>query len=114
MPANALAWVFWMVVIFLGIAPALGGFTTSTVPILALTLAIAGAIVGARDPTFRPGFSNKVILYLMGEASERRARAYRRSSIVHQRRSVPGGQRPHAKSQEGTICTRNAAEAPGE
>lgn len=48
MPANALAWAFGMVVIFLGIDLALGGgFATSTVPILALTLAIAGAIVGA-------------------------------------------------------------------
>lgn len=48
MPASALAWEFGMVVIFLGIDLALGGgFATSAVPILALTLAIAGAIVGA-------------------------------------------------------------------
>lgn len=47
-PANALAWACGMVVIFAGIDLALGGgFRPSVVPILALTLACAGALVGA-------------------------------------------------------------------
>ena len=47
-PANALAWGCGMVVIFAGIDLALGGdFSPGIVPILALTLACAGALVGA-------------------------------------------------------------------
>ena len=47
-PANALAWACGMVVIFAGIDLALGGgFSPGIVPILALTLACAGALVGA-------------------------------------------------------------------
>lgn len=47
-PANALAWGCGMVVIFAGIDLALdGGFSPGVVPILALTLACAGALVGA-------------------------------------------------------------------
>lgn len=48
MPANALAWACGMVAIFAGIDFALGGgFSSGTVPILILTLACSGAIVGA-------------------------------------------------------------------
>jgi hypothetical protein len=48
MPANALAWAFGMVVIFAGIDLAIsGGFGLLSVAILALTLACAGAVVGA-------------------------------------------------------------------
>ena len=48
MPANAFAWAFGMVVIFAGIDPAIsGGFGLRSVAILALTLACAGAVVGA-------------------------------------------------------------------
>lgn len=48
MPANALAWACGMVVIFAGIDLALGdGFSPSVVLSLALTLACAGALVGA-------------------------------------------------------------------
>jgi hypothetical protein len=48
MPANAFAWAFGMVVIFAGIDPAIsGGFGFRSVAILALTLACAGAVVGA-------------------------------------------------------------------
>ena len=48
MPANAMAWAFGMVVIFAGIDPAIGGgFGLLSVAILALTLACAGAVVGA-------------------------------------------------------------------
>jgi len=47
-PANALAWACGMVVIFAGIDLALGGgFGAGIMPILALTLACAGALVGA-------------------------------------------------------------------
>ena len=47
-PANALAWAFGMVVIFAGVdLAASGGFGPGTVPILAVTLACAGAMVGA-------------------------------------------------------------------
>jgi hypothetical protein len=48
MPANAFAWAFGMVVIFAGIDPAIsGGFGFLSVAIIALTLACAGAVVGA-------------------------------------------------------------------
>ena len=48
MPANALAWAFGMVVIFVGIDPAIGGgFGVRSVAILVITLACAGAVVGA-------------------------------------------------------------------
>jgi hypothetical protein len=48
MPANGFAWAFGMVVIFTGIDPAISsGFGFLTVAILALTLACAGAVVGA-------------------------------------------------------------------
>jgi hypothetical protein len=48
MPANALAWAAGMVVIFAGIDPAVsGGFDFLSVAIVALTLACAGAVVGA-------------------------------------------------------------------
>jgi hypothetical protein len=48
MPANALAWAFGMVIIFLGVDIALdSGSATSTVSYLAVTIAFAGAIVGA-------------------------------------------------------------------
>ncbi len=48
MPANAMAWAFGMVVIFAGIDSAIGGgFGLLSVVILALTLACAGAVVGA-------------------------------------------------------------------
>jgi hypothetical protein len=48
MPANALAWALGMVVIFVGIDPAFdGGFGVRSVAILAFTLALAGAVVGA-------------------------------------------------------------------
>jgi hypothetical protein len=48
MPANALAWAFGMVVIFAGVDPAMsGGFGVRSVAILVLTLALAGAVVGA-------------------------------------------------------------------
>jgi hypothetical protein len=48
MPANALAWACGMVVIFAGIDPAIsGGFGLLSVAILAITLACAGAVVGA-------------------------------------------------------------------
>ena len=48
MPANALAWAFGIVVIFTGIDPAIsGGFDLRSVAILGLTLACAGAVVGA-------------------------------------------------------------------
>ena len=48
MPANAFAWAFGMVVIFAGIDPAIsGGFGFLSVAILTLTLACAGAVVGA-------------------------------------------------------------------
>ena len=48
MPANALAWAFGMAVIFAGIDPAIsGGFGLLSVVILGLTLACAGAVVGA-------------------------------------------------------------------
>jgi hypothetical protein len=48
MPANALAWAFGMVVIFIGIDPAIGsGFGALAVAILVFTLALAGAVVGA-------------------------------------------------------------------
>jgi hypothetical protein len=48
MPANALAWAFGMVVIFAGIDPAIsGGFGLLSVAIRGLTLACAGAVVGA-------------------------------------------------------------------
>jgi hypothetical protein len=46
--ANALAWACGMVVIFAGIDLAMGGgLSPAVVPILALTLACAGALVGA-------------------------------------------------------------------
>jgi len=48
MPANALAWAFGMVVIFVGIDPAISsGFGPRSVVILGSTLALAGAVVGA-------------------------------------------------------------------
>jgi hypothetical protein len=48
MPANALAWAFGMVVIFVGIDPAIGGgLGLRSVAILGFTLACAGAVVGA-------------------------------------------------------------------
>ena len=48
MPANALAWAFGMAVIFASIDPAIsGGFGLLSVVILGLTLACAGAVVGA-------------------------------------------------------------------
>ena len=48
MPANGVAWAFGMVVIFTGIDPAIsGGFGFLSVAIVALTLACAGAVVGA-------------------------------------------------------------------
>src|SRR5215204_923571 len=48
MPANGVAWAFGMVVIFTGIDPAIsGGFGFISVAIVALTLACAGAVVGA-------------------------------------------------------------------
>ena len=48
MPANALAWAFGMVVIFVGIDPAFDdGFGVRSVAILVFTLALAGAVVGA-------------------------------------------------------------------
>jgi len=48
MPANALAWALGMVVIFVGIDPAIGdGFGPRSVVILVFTLALAGAVVGA-------------------------------------------------------------------
>jgi hypothetical protein len=47
MPANALAWAFGMVVIFVGIDPAIGGgFGPFSVAILVFTLALTGAVVG--------------------------------------------------------------------
>jgi hypothetical protein len=48
MPANALAWEFGMAVIFASIDPAIsGGFGLLSDVILGLTLACAGAVVGA-------------------------------------------------------------------
>lgn len=48
MPANVLAWAFGMVVIFVGIDPAIGGgFGLRSLAILVFTLACAGAVVGA-------------------------------------------------------------------
>jgi hypothetical protein len=48
MPAKALAWAFGMLVIFVGIDPAIGGgFGLRAVTILVFTLALAGAVVGA-------------------------------------------------------------------
>jgi hypothetical protein len=48
MPANAVAWAFGMVVIFVGIDQAIGsGFGLRAAGILVLTLACAGAVVGA-------------------------------------------------------------------
>jgi hypothetical protein len=48
MPANALAWAFGMVAIFFGVDLALGaGFGPATIPLLVITLACAGAVVGA-------------------------------------------------------------------
>jgi hypothetical protein len=48
MSANAIAWAFGMVVIFVGIDPAISsGVDLLSVTILALTLACAGAVVGA-------------------------------------------------------------------
>jgi hypothetical protein len=48
MPANGFAWAFGMVVIFTGIDPAIsGGFGFLSVVIVVLTLACAGAVVGA-------------------------------------------------------------------
>ncbi len=48
MPANALAWALGMSVIFVGIDPAIGsGFGLRAMAILILTLALAGAVVGA-------------------------------------------------------------------
>lgn len=47
-PANALAWAFGMLVIFAGVDPAVSsGSGPMTVVILAVTLACAGAVVGA-------------------------------------------------------------------